>query len=191
MFVVQEQLREEGFEHVEISIGDTPSCRVVKDLSEASEIRPGNFVFYDVTQLVISSCTEEDIAVAVACPVVAKHTSRNEFVMYGGAVHLSKESIAVPLADGQETPIYGYLAAPILKQGEGLTPQGWGSIMEQTYVSRLSQEHGVVKTTQEFLRQIQVGDVVLVLPVHSCLTVNLLRKYTTLEGDVIPLGSFI
>jgi D-serine deaminase-like pyridoxal phosphate-dependent protein len=122
--------------------------------------------------------------------VVAKHVERSEFVIYGGAVHLSKERASITLEQGQETAMYGYLASPVLKHGEGLEPEGWGKFLEQTYVSRISQEHGIVTTTKDILRQVNIGDVVLLVPVHSCLTANLLRKYVTLDGEIIPLGAF-
>jgi len=50
----------------------------------------------------------------------------------------------------------------------------------------LSQEHGVLRLCEAHLDQVQVGDVLPVLPVHSCLTANLARGYRTLEGDFIP-----
>jgi D-serine deaminase-like pyridoxal phosphate-dependent protein len=187
MNVVRGQLGAEEFTNLEISVGDTPGCSVVKNLGEVDEIRPGNFVFYDVMQLTIGACKEEDIAVAVACPVVAKHEERHELVLYGGAVHLSKESITISLAGSPETAIYGYIAGPVLNRGKGLEQQSWEQIIEHTYVSKLSQEHGIVKTDQNFFHQVNVGDVLLVLPVHSCLTANLLRKYVTLEGEVIAI----
>ena len=31
-----------------ISVGDTPTCSTMEDFSWADEIRPGNFVFYDL-----------------------------------------------------------------------------------------------------------------------------------------------
>lgn len=187
MNVVREQLGAEGFDGLEVSVGDTPGCSVVKNLGEVDEIRPGNFVFYDVMQLMIRSCKEEDIAVAVACPVVAKHEERHELVIYGGAVHLSKESIPISVAGSSKTVTYGYIARPVLSQGKSPEQQGWQQIVEKTYVSKLSQEHGIIKTDQSFFRQVQVGDLLLVLPVHSCLAVNLLRKYVTLEDEVIAI----
>lgn len=190
MRVVQGQLEAEGFEPIEISIGDTPACSVVKDFSDVDEIRPGNFVFYDVMQWLTGACEETEIAVAAACPVVAKHPERREVVIYGGAVHLSKERLSIPGDNGRTTEIYGYIASPILKPGQELAASGWGPILENTTVTRLSQEHGIVHTTDDLLRQIEIGDILLVLPVHSCLTANLLRKYLTLDGEVIALGTF-
>jgi len=163
----------DGLKDTQISIGDTPSCSIVEDFSGVDEIRPGNFVFYDIMQLNIGSCPEQDIAVAVACPVVAKHRERNEIVIYGGAVHLSKEFIL----DKNGNKVFGYITL--------LEENGWSSIIQNTYVSTLSQEHGIVKTEHAFFNQIKIGDILLILPVHSCLTVNLLRNFLTLEGEII------
>lgn len=169
---VKERLLSTGIESLEISIGDTPSCSVVENLSGADEIRPGNFVFYDVMQLAIGSCTEEEIAVTVACPVVAKHADRGEIVIHGGAIHLSKDFILE-----SERKVFGKIALP--------SEAGWGSVIPDCYVSSLSQEHGIVKASETLLNQINVGDIVMVVPVHSCLTANLMRVYQTLQNKKI------
>jgi D-serine deaminase-like pyridoxal phosphate-dependent protein len=170
---IKKRLVAQGFPDTRISIGDTPSCSIVENFSDVDEIRPGNFVFYDVTQLTIGSCQEENIAVAVACPVVAKHLERNEIVIYGGAVHLSKEF----LVDKNGKKIFGYVTL--------LNENGWSPLIENTYISALSQEHGIIKTDSGFFEKINIGDVLLILPVHSCLTVNLSKQYLTLDGKTI------
>lgn len=76
-----------------ISWGDTPTCSVIEDFSKVDELRAGNFIFYDWMQKQISSCEMDDIAVCMACPVTAIHPERNEVVVYGGSVHLSKDFI--------------------------------------------------------------------------------------------------
>ncbi|MBN1218445.1 MAG: alanine racemase [Anaerolineae bacterium] len=169
---VRDRLLATGIGPVELSIGDTPSCSVVDDLSEVDEIRPGNFVFYDVMQLQLGVCQEEDIAVAVACPVVAKHPERRQLVIYGGAVHHSKDFII-----DNDRPVFGYVAR--------LTGDGWGPRLPGVYVSGLSQEHGIITADEETIGQVQIGDALAILPVHSCLTANLLREYVTLEGEVL------
>jgi len=162
-----------GLERIELSIGDTPACSLVQDFSDVDEIRPGNFIFNDVTQLYLGACPEKQIAVGVACPVVAKHATRNEIVIYGGAVHLSKEFIE----NNKGTKIFGQVA-PMIKNG-------WGQILKNTYVAGLTQEHGVIKTENPFFYSVNIGDLLVILPVHSCLTVNLLRNYLTLDGEKI------
>lgn len=159
-----------AYPDLEISIGDTPACSIAEDFSMINEIRPGNFVFYDLMQTAISSCTAKEIAVAVACPVVARHADRNEIILFGGAIHFSKEFIET--GDGRK--IFGELVQ--------FSDNGWSEPVEGCYVSRLSQEHGTLKVTGEVFRQVATGDVVTILPVHSCMTANCLSGYTTLDG---------
>lgn len=170
---VADALRSAGLRNVLVSVGDTPTCTLVDDLSEVDEVRPGNFVFYDAMQLDLGVCSEDDVAVAVGCPVVARHEERQELIIYGGAVHLSKESIRRP--DG--TLVFGYVALP--------SEDGWGPVIPDAYVSSLSQEHGTVRLSDEAFGELRIGDLVMVLPVHSCLTVNLLKVYQTLDGERI------
>ena len=155
------------------SLGDTPAMSLADHFYGVDEIRPGNFVFYDVMQQNIGSCNFDEIAVALAVPVVAKHPSRNELVVYGGAVHLSKESTV----DQAGNQIFGR----VVQFGE----TGWGAPVAGTYVKSLSQEHGIVKTTSEMLENLRIGDFIGILPVHSCLTAHLMREYFTLQGERI------
>jgi D-serine deaminase-like pyridoxal phosphate-dependent protein len=157
---------------LEISVGDTPACSVVQDLSGVDEIRPGNFIFYDAEQYLLGSCTWEEVAVAVACPVAALHPEREEVVVYGGAIHLSKDFMAY-----QGRPAYGLVALP-----EG---DHWGGALAGAYVRSLSQEHGMVHIPASALKNIQVGDLLFVIPAHSCLTITALGRYRTLSGEII------
>lgn len=170
---IQERLFLQGFAHIKLSIGDTPSCNVVDDFTGVDEIRPGNFVFCDIMQLKLGSCKEEDIAIAVACPIVAKYSERKTIVVYGGAIHLSKEHII--MENGNKS--FGLVA---LQESNG-----WGKTLEDTYVSSVSQEHGIIKTTDEIISKLKIGDLLFILPIHSCLTSNLHRKYITLDGQEI------
>ncbi|PLX12886.1 MAG: alanine racemase [Marinilabiliales bacterium] len=144
------------------SWGDTPSCSLVEDLGFFDELRPGNFVYYDVMQYHIGSCSLDEIAVAVACPVVSINKSRSELVVYGGAVHLSKEFIA---ADNNFT-LFGYVV--------NIENNKWLNPINGAYVARLSQEHGIIKMPPKELEKFKPGDIVGILPIHSCLTANLL-----------------
>jgi D-serine deaminase-like pyridoxal phosphate-dependent protein len=150
------------------SYGDTPSCSMADDLGMFDEIRPGNFVYYDVMQYHIGSCSLEDIACAVACPVVSVYPERNELVINGGAVHLSKEFIA----GDNDFKMFGYVVE--------VTSQGWKDPIPGAYVSSISQEHGIVKMPEERIHDFKPGDAIGVLPVHSCLTANLLKEKSSL-----------
>lgn len=157
-----------------ISNGDTPSCSVSSNFDHIDEMRPGNFVFYDVMQAEIGSCNYEDIAVAIGCPVVAKHHSRNEVVVYGGAIHFSKDQIE---RNGQT--IYGLVAES--------KEDGWGQPKEGWFVKKLSQEHGTIHIPEQDFSEIKIGDLIYILPIHSCLTANLMSKYHTLNGQEINM----
>lgn len=158
---------------IEISFGDTPSCSVCSDFSGADEIRPGNFIFYDLMMYNLGVCKIEDIAVRLVCPVVARHFERNEIVIYGGAVHLSKDY----LVNLKGKKVFGRILIQI--NGETVL------LNEDNYVSKISQEHGILKITTDNFQHIAIGSLVEILPVHSCLTANLARNYFTTEGEKI------
>lgn len=170
---LREGLQRKGIKGIEISVGDTPGCSLCSDFSGIDELRPGNFVFYDSQQYIAGVCGVDQMAVAVACPVIAVHPERKEIVVYGGAVHLSKDL----LETGGE-PSYGLVALP-----EG---DGWGKPIKGAVVKSLTQEHGVLRFSDDQLEQIQPGDLVFILPAHSCLTVYQLKEYLTKSGEIIP-----
>ena len=174
MVDLQQKIIQAGYPKPLISIGDTPGCSLVNDFHSVDEIRPGNFVFFDAEQLEIGACVQDQIAVALACPVVAHHPERNEVVLYGGAIHLSKESF---LHAGQ--PSYGLVAPP--------EQNGWGQVLPDCSVIRLSQEHGILSVPGSMIHWFPIGGLVMVIPVHSCLTAHLMRRYITLEGRTIEM----
>jgi len=167
------QKYQKEFPNIEISIGDTPSATLATTFDGVDEIRPGNFVFYDLMQFNLGVCQLDEIAVKMVCPVIAKHISRNEIVIYGGAVHLSKESITN--VNGKQ--MYGRIR--ITKDNKKIL------LPPLNYVSKLSQEHGILKITHNQLKNFNVGDLVEIIPVHSCLTANLMGNYQTTDGKII------
>lgn len=160
MLRLQADLLDVGIE-AEISAGDTPSASLLNGFGPVDELRPGNFVYYDLMQEDIGSCKRDDIAVAVACPVLAVHSDRGEVVIHGGAVHLSKEV----RSDENGNPNFG-VAYP-------LSESGWELEKSGANILRLSQEHGIMAMPEGW--SVLPGDLVAVLPVHSCLAANLLR----------------
>jgi D-serine deaminase-like pyridoxal phosphate-dependent protein len=152
-----------------ISFGDTPGASMVDQFEGIDEMRPGNFVFYDLMQYEIGSCGLGDVAVKLYCPVVAVHPGRNTFIIYGGAIHLSKDSVTT--RDGKV--VFG---AVYRVDAKGSSSQKIGFIMA------LSQEHGVVELTQG-MESPNAGDLVSVVPVHSCLTAQCMGYLQDHEGE--------
>lgn len=171
------RLTKQGMPGLEISAGDTPGCTLADDLGIVDEIRPGNFIFFDATQAAICSCTVKDIAVAVACPVVAVHPDKEKAVVYGGAVHLSSEHYL----DGDHK-VFGLVTM--------LNPKGWGTPIAGAYVSSLSQEHGILHIPQPAVKTVNPGDLLAILPAHSCITVSCIKKYLTLTGETITTMNY-
>lgn len=151
-----------------LSLGDTPTCSVMDDFSGVDEMRPGNFVFFDLMQSLIGSCRPEQIAVAMACPVVAVHPERNEVIIHGGGVHFSKEFLDDPI-HGRH---YGQVAEASQEEDQ------WGAPIPGAHLKKLSQEHGTIVADDAFIESLQIGDLVKILPVHSCMTANLMRHAT-------------
>lgn len=160
------QYFENQYKNLEISVGDTPSCTIVEDFSMVEEIRPGNFVYYDQMQLIIGSCVFSDVATIVACPVVAIHKERQEIIIFAGAVHFSKEQVSTE----EKGAYYGDVVE--------LTNNGWTSEKTGSYLSWMTQEHGVVKASKVFLEKVKIGEFIGIIPAHSCLTANLMKKET-------------
>ncbi len=156
-----------------LTSGDTPSCSVVESFNGLDEIRPGNFVFYDLMQLQLISCGRDQIAVAVACPVVEKNRKKREIIIYGGGVHLSKDSLK--LRDGRI--VFGQVVIA--------DDKGWQFPDEDVYIRSISQEHGIISAPGKFFDSVRQGDLICVIPVHSCMTADLLREYHTFNGKVI------
>jgi D-serine deaminase-like pyridoxal phosphate-dependent protein len=114
-------------------------------------------------------CRDEDIAVAVACPVVAKYEAWNQIVIYGGC-----------------PPFQGIPGGQKGRKYTATRPRGlWGPAERKAPLLSLSQEHGMIEMNDTFLREVRVGDLLVILPVHSCLTADLYRSYLTLDGKKI------
>ncbi|MFO8054401.1 MAG: alanine racemase [Bacteroidales bacterium] len=146
-----------------ISYGDTPSLSQLNRFEAVEELRPGNFVFFDIMQYLLGSCRPREIALKVACPVVAVYPEREQIIVHGGAVHLSRESVIDPT--GKQ--IYGLVE----------DPEKDNTFLENTVVESLAQEHGVIKTTRDNMAKFSVGESLSIFPVHSCLTADMASSY--------------
>lgn len=166
-------LRQQLGRDMMISVGDTPSSSLVEDYGEVDELRPGNLIFYDVMQAEIGSCKYDEVAVCLAAPVVAIYPDRSEVVLHCGAVHLSKDF----LLDDKNQPYFGRIVT--------LNDKGWSKPIEGAKVTTLSQEHGKIILPEKELKKIKIGDLLGILPIHSCLTANLMKEYMTLRGEKI------
>ncbi|KAJ0011864.1 hypothetical protein NQD34_012839 [Periophthalmus magnuspinnatus] len=132
------------------SIGSTPSCsHPVKDMAQLSEVHPGNYVFYDVQQSMIGSCSLEDVAVRVLTRVIGHCPHRNQLLIDCGWTGLSLD-------------------------GAGKLPSGYAVVEGHPDLKLLSmtQEHGRVEPISGKLdySKYPLGTMLRLIPYHSCAT---------------------
>lgn len=153
------------FPDMVMAVGDTPGCSRVEDLTAYNELSPGNFVFFDMQQYHKGACRIDDIALTLACPVVDIYPERNTAIIYGGAIHFSKDFYLKE--DGNTS--FGQM---VLLQDEV-----WGEAVEGAFLRGLSQEHGVLTAPSEVIKRLKPGQLLAFLPAHSCLTADLVRNF--------------
>jgi D-serine deaminase-like pyridoxal phosphate-dependent protein len=150
-----------GVEMREISVGSTPTARVVASVPGVTEIRPGTYIFNDVQQMRLGVASEATCAARVLTTVVARPTDER-FVIDAGSKCLSSDG-----GDGPPFPGRGVLA-------------GRGDMM----LDFLTEEHGVGHRTTD--RGVRIGDRLSVIPLHVCACVNLFDvAYGVRRGVVV------
>ncbi len=162
-----------SFPDILISAGDTPGCSLVDDFSGLDEIRPGNFVYYDLVQYRLGTCRADQIAAVVACPVVEVHEERSQLIICGGAVHFSKDSVLIG-----DRKVFGC--------GIRMQETDWGEPDLTVQLVKVSQEHGIVEYPAGMRGRFKPGDLLYLIPAHSCLAANLLNA-RTLDGEKLDL----
>ncbi|MFW9768205.1 MAG: alanine racemase [Candidatus Thorarchaeota archaeon] len=162
-------LRVEGIQTKTVSIGSTPTASLADSFREGiTEIRPGNYVFFDYTQAALGVCELNDIALTVLASVIS--TSPGRVIIDAGATALSKD-----LGPTQIDESGGY--------GKIIKDYHTSTIEEEFILSSLSQEHGKISIATE--HSLKPGDAVRIFPNHSCLTVNLYDQYYIVQNDSV------
>ena len=157
-------LRAAGLEVREISVGSTPTVLACDAWDGITEIRPGNYVFMDRTPLRLGLATAADVSLWVLATVVSANA--DWLIVDAGSKVLSSDGGA------QGTSMDGHGLALPLDAGDDLS--------QALPVLRLSEEHGFVQRGDS---RLGVGDVLRILPNHSCPVANLAESLTVLHPD--------
>ena len=153
-----------------VSIGSTPTATLVDHLAGVQEVRTGNYAFFDVTQVAIGSCTQDDCALSVLAAVVHRDPARGTVILDAGGIALSKDT---GIADPDGVTHYGRV---LDVEGRDLGLR----------LTSLSQEHGVIEVHDDaVLTRLGVGTRVRVLVNHSCLTAGQHAEYVVCEGTQV------
>lgn len=149
------RLRSEGIEVPHLSVGSTPTFTTIDDLSGVTEARPGNYVYFDLSQVALGSCTVQEIAVSVLATVVSRPTASDRAVIDAGALAMSKDV-------GPNVPLMGAVCPDPINT----------EVDPSLRLDMLTQEHGVIRSVDAGALgdRLPVGSRVRVLPNHSCLT---------------------
>jgi D-serine deaminase-like pyridoxal phosphate-dependent protein len=144
------------------SAGTTPTSHQLVERGPITEIRPGNYVFYDATQITLGIAGEEDCALSVLATVVARPTPQRLILDCGS------KALAAERLNPRSTTF-------------GLIPGH-----PELALERVFEEHAIV-TAQEPVN-IPIGTRLRVIPNHSCATANLhSRMLITGEGEVVDV----
>jgi D-serine deaminase-like pyridoxal phosphate-dependent protein len=156
--------RKDGLPVRGVSVGSTPSMAAVENLTGVTEARPGNYIFYDRTMVLIGCCAPEDVGVTVLASVVSHQPGATHFVTDAGALSLSKD--LGPTHLGLETAFGEVKGHPELT------------------VASVSQEHGVVRAAAAAAIEgkFKVGTQIEIVPNHSCLTEAHFDEYVVMDG---------
>jgi D-serine deaminase-like pyridoxal phosphate-dependent protein len=164
MVSLAESMREQGIEADVVSLGSTPTVAYAARVEGVTEVRPGTYVFYDRMQARLGACSLEDCAAEVVATVVSRPT-RDLAVIDGGS-----KTFATDVQPG----------------GQPLNLVGFGEVIghPEAILERLTEEHGMISLNGE--SDLQVGDIVRIIPNHICSTVNLHEALylTDLDGTV-------
>jgi len=162
----------------ELSAGATPTARYSLQQDGLTEYRAGNFAYFDRTQVGLGAATFDDCALTVLARVVSKPAS-DRIILDAGSKTLSSDG-----ARGFEAAP-GYGAVCRLPDGGG--PASPLQVIPNLLIERLSEEHATVRVT-DGATPLEPGDLVRVLPNHSCVVSNLVdQAWLVDEGDVCAL----
>jgi len=149
----------------EISVGATPTARHSATLAGLTEMRPGNYAYYDRMQVALGSATWDDCALTVLARVVSRPAA-DRVILDSGSKTLTNDVVRGP----GETPGYGV----VLEALDRFSPN------RQLVIERLSEEHA--KVTVAGGCALAPGDLVRIIPNHSCPVSNLVDRAWKVDG---------
>ena len=162
-----EKLRAAGIPCPIVSAGSTPTAMHSRDFGGLTEMRPGVYVFNDLDQEFIGSCTSADLALSVLASVIGHYPHRNQLLIDAGALALSKD---ISAQEFQPKVGYGTVAdAPV----------------KEMAVVACSQEHGFVGADEPIpYGNLPIGSRLRVWPNHACITAAAYDRYYVVDSDL-------
>ena len=172
--------RKAGVAIDEVSAGATPPARFSLQQHGFTEFRPGNYVYFDRTQVALGAATLDDCALTVMARVVSKPAA-DRIILDSGSKTLTNDGArGFQLAPGYGTVLRGTgrhsSTGRSVLTGDDLTAD------DDLVIERLSEEHATVKVTSGST-DLEPGDRVRIVPNHSCVVSNLVDQAWLVEGN--------
>ena len=163
MVEIASSLKDIGMEGLEISVGSTPTALFNLQVPGITEIRPGNYVFYDAIQVGLKVAGMEQCALQVVSTVISK-PAHDRLVIDAGSKTFALDKGAHGLS---------------VVQGFGII-RGYPHLL----LERLSEEHGIIKVQGEGPLP-ELGDELCIIPNHACTAVNLANEVVVMKNGFV------
>ena len=155
----ERELHARGIDVPVISFGSTPTAHQVTHDSAGYEMRPGNYVFYDASQVALGVVGPESCALTVLATVVSRPDA-GHLVLDCGSKSLSTDRMSPRTV-------------------------GLGVVRDHpdVLIERLFEEHAIASVSGRC--DLAVGDRVHVIPNHSCAVANLQGRLVVVQDDAV------
>ena len=163
-------VRARGVDVEEVSVGATPPVRFTLEQDGITEVRPGNYIYFDRTQVSLGAAAWDDCALTVLARVVSKPAD-DRLILDSGSKTLTNDLAR------------GFAPAP-----------GYGTVLESTggeqepdgrlVIERLSEEHANLRV-EAGSHPLESGDLVRIVPNHSCVVSNLVDSAWIMDGEQV------
>jgi D-serine deaminase-like pyridoxal phosphate-dependent protein len=160
-----DRARASGIPLDELSVGATPTFRFSVQQRGLTELRPGNYVYFDRTQVALGAAALADCALTVLATVVSKPAADRIILDCGSKTLTNDQARGITKAAGFGAVLTEDGAA----EDDGLT------------IERLSEEHATVRV--EGATRLEPGNRVRVIPNHSCVVSNLVDVIRLVDGE--------
>jgi len=158
---MRSDFRDAGIEIKIVSGGSTPTLFHSHEVEGLTEIRPGTYVYNDISTVNSGGCTMDDCAASILATVVS--TARpGQMIIDGGSKTFSSDR-----AVNSNEVTFGYMVEE-----------------PDARFHKMNEEHGYIDMTRA-AREFQVGDRVHVIPNHICVAVNLHEQMYGIRGDQV------
>ena len=162
---------------LETSVGSTPTFwSFVADpaaVDPVTEVRPGNYVFHDLTQVDLGAATLDQCALSVLATVVTVRSNQGRL---HALIDAGKKTLTSDRRAGQEG--YG-----LVLDEERLRREGTVRARPDWKLHALSEEHGWLDAPLD--ARIAIGDRLRVLVNHACVVVSTQRVLIEVVRDTV------